>query len=169
MLDNEKSFGQKVYDAFPSARLDVKEAGNCLAGDCATAAVFHLMRVAEVALRELARDRRVIFPKGSIDQKQWGEILGKLKSQIGDLILKDGKLWPSEDVRQEQVRFYQEALMMFNAFNDVFRRHVAHAREDSIYDTPRAITVWNYTKRFMEWLAPKISETSEGDEYWKTP
>jgi hypothetical protein len=166
MIDNEKSFGQVVFDAFPSARPDVKEAGNCLAGDCGTAAVFHLMRVAEVALRELARDRRVTFPKGNIDQKQWGEILNKLQGEIAALITKDAKSWPSEDVRQQQVRFYQEALIMFNAFNDVFRRHVAHAREDSIYDTPRAITVWNYTKRFMEWLAPRINETGLGDEYW---
>src|SRR4051794_4802873 len=49
--------GAEVKAAFPSAMPDVLEVGNCLAAECNTAAVFHLMRVAEVGLRALASDR----------------------------------------------------------------------------------------------------------------
>jgi len=166
LVDNNQAFGKAVANAFPSAKDDIKEAGNCLAADCGTAAVFHLMRAAEVALRTLGRDRRVTFPKGDISQKQWGEILNKLHGEIGDLVKRDAKNWPDDAVREAQIRFYQEALVMFNAFNDVWRRHVAHAHEGAMYDVSRAISVWNHTKRFMDQLATKLSETSLGAEYW---
>ena len=38
---------------------EIKAAGNCLAGDLNTAAVFHLMRAAELGLRRLAKRLRV--------------------------------------------------------------------------------------------------------------
>lgn len=52
----EPAFGQVVFDNFPSAIDDVVEAGNCLAMDRSTAAVFHLMRVMESALKVLGRE-----------------------------------------------------------------------------------------------------------------
>src|SRR3989337_1503269 len=50
-VDNDSLFGGPVAMAFPSANSDLKSAGNCLAVGCDTAAVFHLMRVAELGLR----------------------------------------------------------------------------------------------------------------------
>lgn len=47
-FEQEKLFGPIVHDNFPSAREDIKEAGNCLACGLDSAAVFHLMRVAEI-------------------------------------------------------------------------------------------------------------------------
>jgi hypothetical protein len=61
--EQERLFGDKVYEQFWSARKDVTDAGNALAVELPNAAVFHLMRVAEVGLRALARDRRVKLPK----------------------------------------------------------------------------------------------------------
>ena len=49
-VDKDRLFGDKVYDAFASARGDIREAGNCLAAECNTAAVFHLMRASEVPM-----------------------------------------------------------------------------------------------------------------------
>src|SRR5208282_2687692 len=46
-------FGNKVYQNFKSARTEIKDAGNCLAADLNTAAVFHLMRASEFGLRAL--------------------------------------------------------------------------------------------------------------------
>jgi hypothetical protein len=48
-----KLFGDDVHFAFPSARADIQESGNCLATDRNTAAVFHLMRSVEWGLRAL--------------------------------------------------------------------------------------------------------------------
>jgi hypothetical protein len=50
-LEQDELFGPDVKSAFPSTARDIKEAGNCLAADCGTGAVFHAMRAAEVCLR----------------------------------------------------------------------------------------------------------------------
>src|SRR5258708_7512857 len=47
-------WGVDVLDKFPSAILDMEEAGKCLAFDRNTACVFHCMRVMEVGLKTLA-------------------------------------------------------------------------------------------------------------------
>src|SRR6266481_8369805 len=58
-FETTNAFGLRVCIAFPSAEIDIKAAGNCLAADLDTAAIFHLMRVAEIGLRALARHLRV--------------------------------------------------------------------------------------------------------------
>ena len=52
-LDNYNLLGESPASAFPSAIPDILGAGNCLAADCNTAAVLHLMRVVEWGLRAL--------------------------------------------------------------------------------------------------------------------
>ena len=52
-------FGERVSAAFPSAQPEIQDAGNCLAADLHTAAVFHLMRAVEHGLRALARRFKV--------------------------------------------------------------------------------------------------------------
>jgi hypothetical protein len=84
-IDNDELFGSRVGKAFSSASQDIREAGNCLAADCNTAAVFHLMRAAEVAMRALARDRDVEFKDKPIEHKEWGQILPNLESKVTEL------------------------------------------------------------------------------------
>ncbi|MGA7383217.1 MAG: hypothetical protein WBW81_00495, partial [Methylocella sp.] len=81
-IDQEALFGPIVLRSFPSAKLDIREAGNCLAAECGTAAVFHLMRAAEFSLRALARDRRIEFADKPLNEKEWGQILPKLESVV---------------------------------------------------------------------------------------
>ena len=58
-LEHENLFGKHVSNSFPSASDEIKAAGNCLALDLNTAAMFHLMRAAELGMRALARHLRV--------------------------------------------------------------------------------------------------------------
>src|SRR5207245_7948003 len=51
----KKLFGKLVADKFPQASEDIEEAGKCLALGRGTATVFHLMRVMEGAVEEMAR------------------------------------------------------------------------------------------------------------------
>jgi len=74
-LDREHLFGEAVSAAFPSAANDIKGAGNCLAAECPTAAVFHLMRAAEVCLRSLAVDRGVQYPNATVASQQVGNLV----------------------------------------------------------------------------------------------
>jgi hypothetical protein len=59
--ENIDLFGRQAADAFPSAGSDILDALRCMALELNTAAVFHLMRVAEFGLRALARDRGVVM------------------------------------------------------------------------------------------------------------
>jgi hypothetical protein len=99
-------FGHAVHDAFPSARQDIKDAGNCLALDLSTAAVFHLMQVAEHGLRTLAWDRRVRVTKGPIQLTNWEDIIKELENTEKAI-----QSYPKTLAREAQFEFYHGAMM----------------------------------------------------------
>ena len=81
-----KRFGEKVFDAFPSARNDIMEAGNCYSTDNFTACVFHLMRVAERGMRVLAKDLKIKkVGKHPLEYSEWGNICGAITSKLKTL------------------------------------------------------------------------------------
>ncbi len=133
-VDKDRLFGDKVYDAYPSARGDIEEAGNCLAAECNTGAVFHLMRASEVALRAVANDRRVAFANKPLSQQEWGTILGALEGILKQMRLDDGKRWAKAEFKEAQIRFYNDVVQELRAFNEVWRRHLSHADEGAFYD-----------------------------------
>ena len=165
-VDNEKLFGATVFDAFPSAQRDIKEAGNCLAVECGTACVFHLMRASEFSMRALARDRGVQFADKPLEEKEWGQILPNLDAKITALRMAANSNWPPGR-KDEQLRFYSDAVQELRGFNDAWRRHVSHADSRAFYERDEALGVYKHVRLFMQKLATKISEASVTDEYWK--
>jgi len=165
-LDEEHLFGEEVSAAFPSAVRDIMEAGNCLAVECTTAAVFHLMRAAEFAMRALAIDRRISFPDKPLDQKEWGQILSKLESTVKDLRGVPLSAWTSPEMKDRQVRFYYEIVQELRSFNEAWRRHVAHADNEAFYDRDQALSIFNHVGAFMRKIATHISESRITPEFW---
>lgn len=161
MVDNETVFGERVRDAFPDAIYDMMEAGNCLAIRCDTAAVFHLMRVAEFGLRALARDRRIQLPKKlPLDLGTWEDILKRLEG-AEDAI----RNYPKTLAREAQYDFYHGAMMEFKRFKNKFRNVVMHNRY--MYDHDEAKSAFNHVKDFMRILAAAISERKRTPVVWK--
>jgi len=165
-LDKDYLFGESVSDKFPSAAADIKEAGNCLAAECATACVFHLMRAAEIALRALASDRQIAFANKPLDQQEWGVILDALEKVVTQMRRDAITLWPKPEIKDVQIRFYNEVVQEFRGFNEAWRRHLAHAHKDAMYDRDYAASVMGHVRKFMEKLAEKISESSVTPVYW---
>jgi len=165
-VDSANLFGQAVSDAFPSSSADIREAGNCLATECNTAAVFHLMKAAEFALRALAANRGIKYANASLETKQWGDLLAALDGHLKDLRLADHKKWPSKDIKDAQIQFYHGALAEFRDFNEAWRRYVSHARVGSLYDRDYALSIMKHVQGFMNILAAKVSEVSSGPLYW---
>ncbi len=160
-LGNRCLLGQTVSDAFPSAVPDIVEAGNCLAADCSTAAVFHLMRVAEYGLRALAHDRRIKLDKNKpIDLATWEDLLVKLED-AEDAIRK----LPKTAAREAQFDFFHGAGMELRRFKNKFRNRIMHARES--YDWHEAMSAFDHVKAFMEVLSSRISERSRTPIIWK--
>lgn len=160
-------FGQAVDNAFPSAFMDMMEAGNCLAVGRNNGAVYHLMCVAEVGLRTLAWDRKVIAKHNKqtvpLEFAQWGELIGKLEIEVEKI-----KKWRSKAVSAEAQQFYNSALIEVRAFNAGWRTHVMHARSH-VYKTDETIALFGHVKRFMGALATKISESARTPYVWKNP
>jgi len=165
-IDQASLFGDLVAANFPSAGRDIREAGNCLAVECSAATVFHLMRAAEVSLRALATDRQISFANKPLDQQEWGTILGALEGILKQIRFDDLKNWPQPENKDIQLRFYNEAIQELRGFNEAWRRHVSHARDDAFYDRDYAASVLNHVRLFMQKLATKISETVVTPKYW---
>jgi len=150
-FEQDELFGKLVNKSFPSAKNEIKDAGNCLAADLNTAAIFHLMRVAETGLRALARRLAVKIKKMPLEYADWGKIIPEIEEKI------KLKMPKSRGKKQsETLEFYRGAIGEFNAFKDVWRNNVMHARGS--YDEKEAIRVFNHVRGFMQRLAAKISE-----------
>lgn len=160
-LNNRRLFGQKVSGAFPEAIPDIVEAGNCLAADCSTAAVFHLMRVAEYGLRALAHDRRIKLDKNkAIDLATWEDLLRKLED--AEVAIQG---YPKTPAREAQFDFFHGANMEVKRFKNKFRNRIMHSRES--YDGHEAMSAFDHVKAFMEILSSRISERSRTPIIWK--
>jgi hypothetical protein len=153
LYENEKPMGDFVYSHFPSARSDLSEAGSCLACGRNNAAMNHLMLATEIGLRELGKDRQIPFAlKGEIEFKQWGAIISQLEDAVKAI-----QQWPNSNIKEEAHKFYNSALSELRAFNDGWRRHLAHARNHTFEDAD-AMALWGHVERFLVGLSSKISE-----------
>ena len=158
-FEQEKLFGDAIYDKFPDAREDIKDAGNCIAVDLGTAAVFHLMRAVEWGLRELCRRLGLLKIRKSkkpgrikyvpMEYAQWEQILTDLQDRVDAKInvLKPGK------TKQQAQEFYYPLLHDIKGFKDAWRNHVMHTRRN--YTVLDAEAILDHVKRFMCLLASK--------------
>jgi hypothetical protein len=164
--NSDRLFGNEVYDAFPSARMDIKEAGNCWLFGRNNAVGYHLMCAAEVGLRALANDRDVEIAKNlaplPLELAQWGELIGGLEQKIS---LITPKRWGNTLLREDALVFYNKSLREARSFNDGVRRHLAHARAE-LYEDDETEALMGHARRFMQALAKKISECTRTPEIW---
>ena len=155
LVDRDIPFGLDVELAFPSIGTDLIDAGNCIAANLNVAAAFHLMRVAEVGLWELGRDRQIpLAQTGKIEFTEWGLIIGELQTAVQAI-----QQWPNSRAKEDAHRFYNSSLVEIRAFNDGWRRHAVHPRPfQPRMQTDEAVALWGHVERFMKTLASKIGE-----------
>ncbi len=144
-FENPKLFGEQVFAAFPAATDDIVEAGTCLALERATACVMHLMRVAEVGLRSLARSVGLTQPSND-----WGSCLRDIKKELA------ARSAATTDTQTPEEEFYREAAAQLDQLERAWRNPTMHV--DKAYSQPRAEEILLATKAFMTHLATKISE-----------
>lgn len=151
--EHPQYIGQNVLDAFPLALREVYEAGNCLAAECNTAAVFHLMRVVEWGLRALCAHmglRKAKRRKGKdvpISYVDWETMLNQLHPLVDAKIAKmrRGK------AKQEAQEFYYPVLQDIRAIRDAWRNHLMHTR--AVYSSANAEAILSHVKRLMSTLS----------------
>jgi hypothetical protein len=167
-FEKEDLFGGKVSAAFVSAKPEIKAAGNCLACDLNTAAVFHLMRVVEFGMRGLASNLNVKIPKKPLELAGWDEMIQKIDEKISKklnrkaplgvpLIKYKSRKGKSYQKKEEDKEFYRGVIHEFYGFKDVWRNHVMHTRKS--YNPQEAEGVFWRVRDFMQKLATRISES----------
>lgn len=139
---------------FPSADRDIRDAGNAYAVGLHTAAVFHVMRVAEIGLRVFAKHLKVKLPKkrGPIEWAQWEDVLKEISTKIDLLALKPG----TRPKKSADRAFYRGVLAEFQGFKDMYRNDVMHARRT--YDQYEAASALERVGEFMQRLGTRIHE-----------
>ena len=91
-VNSDVLLGPEVSLIFKSAVPDMREAGNCIAIDCGTAAIFHLMRAVEWGLRAFCRHLGILkIPKSKklgkkkyvlIEYSQWEKIFDEMHERV---------------------------------------------------------------------------------------
>lgn len=156
-VNHDSLLGESVKAAFPSAAEDIKEAGNCIAVDCGTAAVFHLMRAVEWGIRALCVDLGILtVPRKTatipIEFSEWDKMLDQVYPAVESKI---NAMAPGPQ-KQDCQEFYFPLLFDIRGFKDAFRNHVMHTRRT--YSQKAADDVLDYVHRFLVLLSTKISE-----------
>ena len=135
-------FGELVARKFPKAIEDISEAAKCLALQRPTAAVFHLMRVMELALRALAVKLEVsgIDP----DAENWNKITDHVNKAITAL---PGK---SAADQKRKARFGAVCAHL-NSVRIAWRNEVMHPKQS--YTREEAHAIFAAVRAFMIDLA----------------
>jgi hypothetical protein len=134
-------FGEAVSTLFPQATTDIYEGARCVALERYTAAVFHLMRAAEHALRYLAAEVGV----ADIEKKDFGQLVQETRAKHDALKSRDPeKKWTAD------------ALVALDLFKDAWRNPVSHSLKDQ-YTEERARDVYNGTRAFMQSLTRRAA------------
>lgn len=152
-IDNPAFFGEDVKRVFLPASSDICEVGNCLAVESPTAAVFHLMRVAEYGLRALAKKLHVRLTHGGLRQPvefaDWEKVITGIKNEI----TKARALNPGHK-RQAKLEMYSDAADHCAYMKDIFRNNISHTRKP--YTLPEALSVTGRVRDFMVFLATRL-------------
>jgi hypothetical protein len=137
---------------FPSAKNDANSALSCYALDQDTACIFHLMRIVELGLRALARERKVKIPKKKrLEWTEWQTVITELSKKT-DLV----GSWRPGPAKDNALEFYRGTLGEFQAFKDVYRNHVMHTRGH--YGPTESLRVLMHVRGFLERLSSKLDE-----------
>jgi hypothetical protein len=148
-----------ILAKFQSATEEAMHAVDCYALDKNTASVFHSMRIAEIGLRALAKERGVRLPKKPLEWGNWQDIITAIRNDVKRI--QNAEAGPKKDAA---LSFYQGALGEFESFKDVYRNQVMHVRES--YGAETALHVLNHVREFMRRLSTKIDEDPKKKLNW---
>jgi hypothetical protein len=155
----EKLFGELVYKAFPSARKDISAAGDCIAIELSTAAVFHLMRASEFGLRALAEHLGAIPAAWPIEFSQWKEVIAAIKIKLDEkerLLMQMTKGFQKD----ESLELYRALLAEVNHLK-LSRDRVMHTR--AWYDSIEADGQRHLVEGFLVRIATTILKDADSD------
>lgn len=128
--------GSEVEAKFPNMSEDIAEAGKCLALERPTAAVFHLMRIMELAVRKLGDELGISL----VEEKNWQNILDEVNKAIKAL-----------DHKQKRTKDLAAAASHLYAVKVAWRNEVMHPKQT--YTPEQATAIFDGVRVFVADLA----------------
>lgn len=137
-------FGEEVENKLPAVSSDIAEAGRCLACGRHTAVVFHLMRVMEAGVKELAATLKAkVNPRDA-----WGDVLNSIDAEIKKLPIGT----PAEKNRKSDCEGVRASL---HAVKEAWRNPTMHDITRT-YTEEEAQDIWDCVRAFMHRLVGVI-------------
>jgi hypothetical protein len=148
-FEKDGCFGYQVYELFPEAEQDIRNAGTSIAVGLHDAAVFYLMRVAELGLRRLARRLHVrLTSKGKacpIEDATWDQLAKACKAKIEKAHQK-----PAGPSRRKQLALYSDAADHCLFMKDIWRNYNSHTQK--AYKRFEAMGCFERVRDFMQFM-----------------
>jgi hypothetical protein len=141
-------FGVTVHHRVPGATIDIEEAGKCLALRRGTATVFHLMRVMEMLLKQLAKMLGVEYAPS------WEAYIRKISDSINAKHRAKCVDWKADEPFFRDVLGDLESVKI--AWRNPTMHIVNHYTPDQAEDVFRAVR--GFAKRIAERLPPSDAE-----------
>jgi hypothetical protein len=116
---------QATINSFPSSEKEIDEAIDCYGLEHNAACIFHMMRVAEIGMRALARERLVSFPKHPLEWAEWENVIDQIESKARGATVG----MPRGPERDAARAFYTAAVAQLRAFKEDPKPDHAHARQ----------------------------------------
>lgn len=137
-------FGEAVALKFPSASLDIEEAGKCLALARPTGSVFHAMRVMEVGLKSLAKELKIPYAPS------WESYIRQVEANITAKHKSKSKKW------KEIEPFFREILGNLISIKIAWRNPTMHIVRN--YTPEEAEDIFRSVRTFMQRLSERLSQ-----------
>ena len=148
LFDAQASFGGEVGARFPSAEDDIRHAGNCLATECATAAVFHLGRAAARGVNALWK---ALGKTSSNKGLSWEEVLLDLEYEQSKPVAEQPPFWRTYPA------LCGESIAAVRAIKNAWRDHTLHV--ERTYNESQAMRIFTAVEHFLQTLAAVLDES----------
>lgn len=152
-LASMKEAWAPAFERFPSIRPEVERGLKCFSFEQWTATVFHLMRVAEVGLRAVAKERRIRLKNDRpIDEADWGTLATRLRTQVDAV-----QNWAAKKpARKAALDYYSGVLADVVYFKNGYRNIVSHSLTP--FERPEAHKAITRVCDFMKTVASRTDE-----------
>ena len=155
-FERDDLFGVAVKEATSDEiNTEIKAAGNCLAADLNTAAVFHLMRVVEYAMRATVIHLHLPIGDIPIEHAEWKTLIELIEKEVRRKRAVYDRSEPKKREDFEDCKFYRMVADECFAFKEIWRNNVMHTQ--GTYSAPAALGVFERVRDFMQRLANRIS------------
>lgn len=141
-----------IIKEFPSAKREIETGIDCYAFEDWSGCVFHMVRIAELALRTIAGERGVttIGNNKPLEWGMWGDVFKAIDTKVEEI--RNKPAGPKRDIADS---FYRGAVSDLR-FLQTYRDPAMHFRDD--YGKGQSYDAMYRVKALMKTLASKLSE-----------